>query len=245
MKDFEPFAPIDVFKNKRKSPLEEKEERIRELKRELEELREQNRELRKQLESVKFALGSQIRRLEEEKKYLLEQIGNLKSENETLKNELTKAKEILETLKKDREVFLKLNEELKLKINQSLEVLKHELLNLWEKVTLETLKELLNTEKIQNEEVVKKIFKEIFEDKMFLGEIDIKANPQDVPILKEILDGKSEIIFNIKPEPSLKRGEIEVETNKFFVERKYDELIPHIIRETLERIIKESDNSTS
>jgi flagellar biosynthesis/type III secretory pathway protein FliH len=244
MIDFEPFAPIDALKKKHKSPLEEKEEEIRRLQQELEELRNQNRELKKTVESVKFALGSQIRRLEEEKKHLLEQISHLKTENETLKNELSKARELLENLQKDREVFLKLTEELKEKINQNLESLKHEILNLWEKVTLEALKELLNTDKLQNEDTLKKLFKEIFEDKLFLGEIEIRANPEDVPILREILSNKGGITFSIKPEPALKRGEVEVETDKFFVERKYDELIPQLLRETMEKILKKEEKET-
>jgi len=238
MIDFEPFAPIDALRKKHKSPLEAKEEEIRNLQRELEELRNQNRELRKTIESVKFALGSQIRRLEEEKKHLLEQLGNLKTENKTLKSELTKANELLENLQKDREVFLKLTEDLKGKINQNLENLKHELLNLWERVTIETLKELLNTETLQNEETIKKLFKEIFEDKLFLGEIEVKANPEDVPLLKEILGEKNGITFNIKPEPKLQRGELEIETDKFFVERKYSELIPQLLREAMDKVLK-------
>ena len=244
MIDFEPFAPIDALRKKHRSPLEEKEEEIRQLRKEIEELKKQNRELRKTVESIKFALGSQIRRLEEEKKHLLEQLGNLKAENEQLKEELTEAKKQLEEFQKERESFLKLTEQLREKINQNLESLKHEMLNLWEKVTLETLKELLNTDKFQNEETLKRLFTEIFADKLFLGELEVKANPEDVSLLKDILENKEGIIYNIKADPSLRRGELEIETDKFFIERRYNELIPQIIRETIEKLFqnKEEEN---
>ena len=115
-----------------------------------------------------------------------------------------------------------------------------------EKILLTVLAEILKEEKIFKEENIKNFFRSIFEDKIFLGELTIKASPQDVGLIKEILKENPKIIFDIKEDPSLKRGEFEIETPKFFVERKYEEIIPPRIRELIQQWMHQNDlNSTS
>ena len=236
---FEPFAPIDLpFKSDKK---EKKEDELTRLRRELELLKRENKELKNLIERLKFAQNSERRRFEEEKKHLLTQLENLKTEN-------LKLKELTNQLQAEIENLIKQNEELKKtalqfldKLNKTLRDQKENLLNLTTTLVGKVVKELLKKDEVWDEETLRGIFEEIFSQKLFRGEITVKANPQDIELLKEILSQKSDLVFDIIPDPSLGRGEFEAETEKFFVERDLDQLVDEIVPFLLKELLKDKE----
>ena len=234
--DFEPFAPIDLpIKGKEKK----KEDREKLLKEEIEKLKRENLELKNFIEKLKFSALSEKQRYEEEKRRLLATLEELKKESENLKGLVENLKTALEDREQKLQYLQELYKKLETKIVRNLETQKEEILNLSLKVLIETVKKLLHTDKLQNEEVLKRIFEEIFSEKIFLGELTIKANPQDVELIRSILQNNEKVVFDIIPTETLKRGEIEVETERFFVERKLDELAEEFAEEFLRRFSEE------
>ena len=239
--DFEPFAPIDLpIKGKEKK----KEEREKKLKEEIERLKRENIELKNFIEKLKFSALSEKQRYEEEKRRLLSALEELKKENANLKSLVENLKNSLEESEQRFQYLQGLYKKLETKMVRDLENQKEELLNLSLKVLIETIKRLLHTDKLQNEEVLKRIFKEIFSEKIFLGELTIKANPQDVELIRSILQNNDRVVFDIIPTESLKRGEIEVETEKFFVERKIDRLAEEFAEEFFRRFSGAKDEGS-
>lgn len=236
---FEPFAPIDLPGDKRKEDAKNNDER-EQLRRQIEELRRENLRLKQELERVKFAYNSEKARWEEERNRLLQQLELLSRENNELKlmvQNLQRELQLSQNRLEELQHFLKnLSEE----VQKALKSQKEELLNTLLSVVVESLKELLRTEKLHNEETLKRVFSEIFSEKLFTGEITLKVNPQDAPLVEELLRGNPKAVFDIVPDPSLKRGELEVETEQFFIERKYDTLVEEIVSHLLRELVNSS-----
>ena len=234
--EFEPFAPIDLPSSKGGKDSKGTDEREL-LLRQIEELKRENLQLKQELERVKFAYNSEKKRWEEERNRLLQQLELLSRENNELKLLIQNLQRELELTKNRfgeiQEFVNSLSEEFQKALNRQRE----ELLNKLLLVVVESLKEILRTEKLQNEETLKRVFKEVFKEKLFSGEITVKVNPGDAPLVEELLKGNPKVVFEIVPDPSLKRGELEVETEQFFIERKLDHLVEEIVRETLKEFI--------
>ncbi len=236
--DFEPFAPIDL-----PCKGEEKKDGEKLLKEEIAKLKRENFELKQQLEREKFSHQSERVRFEEEKKRLLEKINTLQTQNVKLQNLVNTLERNVEELKTELETAKNFARNLETKIEKALEKQKRQILEISLKVLTETIKRLLLTEKIQDEETLKRIFKELFSEKLFAGEITVKVNPQDAPLIKEILEKKNQVVFDVITDENLQRGEIEVETERFFVERKYDQLVEEFVSELLQMFAQEEEQT--
>ncbi|HIC09290.1 MAG TPA: hypothetical protein EYO62_04495 [Aquificales bacterium] len=236
---FEPFAPIDLpFKNDKK---EKKEDELTRLRRELELLRKENRDLKNLIERLKFAQNSERRRFEEEKKHLLTQLENLKTENLKLKELVNRLQTDIENLRNQNEEIKKTALQFLEKLDRAMRSQKEELLNITATLVGKALKELLKRDEVWDEKTLKSLFEDIFSQKLFRGEITVKANPQDMELLKEILSQKPDLVFDIFPDPSLGRGEFEAETEKFFVERNLDQLVDEIVSVLLKELLKNKE----
>ena len=236
--DFEPFAPIELPGGGGKE-----ENPTRRLKEELERLKRENLELKRQLEKEKFSRQSERVRYEEEKKRLLEKIEALQRQNAQLQNLVNNLEAELKRLQSELELAKGFAQNLKTQLEKALDEQRRRILELTLKVLTETVKKLLLTEKIQNEETLKGVFKELFSEKFFIGELTVRVNPQDVPLIEEVLKDKKRTTVEIIPDPNLQRGEIEVETDKFFIERKYDELVEEFVTELLQRFAQEEEQT--
>jgi chromosome segregation ATPase len=246
--DFEPFAPLEIKKRKGENLSEEDllREKIKQQEEFIEKQRKEIRALKEELEKNKFAYRAQIKRLQEEINRLTAKLSQLTNENTQLKEALNQAIQTVENLKEENQTLKKGYKNLLKNCEAKFLNLRSQMLIAMEKILLTVLAEILKEEKIFKEENIKNFFRSIFEDKIFLGELTIKASPQDVGLIKEILKENPKIIFDIKEDPSLKRGEFEIETPKFFVERKYEEIIPPRIRELIQQWMHQNDlNSTS
>ena len=234
---FEPFAPIDLpFKEKREENKGESE--LARLRRELELLKEENRNLKQSLERLKFSQNAERQRFEEEKRHLLSQLEALRGENQRLQQTAQNLQRELENLLRQREELQKLvtrlSEEVEKKVNRQRE----EFLEILVQLVVKVVGELLRRDSLWDGETLKGLFGEIFSEKLFRGEITVRANPEDVPILKELLSQRGDIVFDIVPDPSLGRGELEVETEDFFVERRIDQLAEEIASTLLKELVE-------
>ena len=238
---FEPFAPIDLpFKEKKKEG--EENELIR-LKREVELLKKENRELRNLIEKLKFSQNSERIRFEEEKKHLLTTIENLKAENVQLKNTIEKLQKDLEILHSQKRDL----EETAIGLLKNLEKIfkeqKEEFLSLTAKLVERIVTEILKEDKMWSTDNLKRIFEDIFSEKIFKGEIVIRANPKDVDLIKSLLSKKENLVFEVIPDPSLSRGELKAETEHFFIERDLEILVKEAVPILLKELLKTKEQT--
>jgi len=235
MHKFEPFAPIDFLKKKKQSEEKDEKEILQE---EIEELKRLNERLNQELQQLKFALASYQKRFEEEKKHLLEKINQLNLENNQLKAQLRELSQLYDQEKEKNKQISQLLDNLSQGFQNALKKLENKYIQISAKVLIKTLKELLLREEFHQEESLKKLFQSILREKIFSGEISIRANPQDVPLLEELFKAKGINLFEINADPSLARGEFEIETDKFFIERNYDQLVREFVEEFLREELK-------
>ncbi len=103
----------------------------------------------------------------------------------------------------------------------------------------EVIKEFLLSDVVPKEDLVTKILEEVFERSFDLkGSVKVVLSPSDIDRafdfiagLKEQLGGKVDI--EVIKDKSLKAGEIRIETPKFVIERKHEEIMEEIFREVL------------
>jgi flagellar biosynthesis/type III secretory pathway protein FliH len=232
--DFEPFAPIDL-----PGSGEKEENPVKRLREEIERLKRENLELKRQLEKEKFSRQSERVRYEEEKRRLLEKIEALQGQNVQLQNLVNNLEAELKRLQSELELVKNLAQNLETKLEKALQEQRRKILEIALRVLTETLKKILLMEKIQDEEILKGVFKELFSEKFFTGELTVRVNPQDIPLIEEVLKDKKKTTVEFIPDPNLQRGEVEVETEKFSVERKYDQLVEEFVTELLQKYTQE------
>jgi len=235
MHKFEPFAPIDFLEKRKQSSQKDEKEILRE---EIEELKRLNERLNQELQQLKFALASYQKRFEEEKKHLLDKINNLTLENNQLKAQLQELAQLYEQEKEKNKQISQLLDTLSQSFQNALKKLENKYIQISAEVLIKTLKELLLKDEFHQEESLKKLFQSILREKIFSGEISVRANPQDVPLLEELFKVKGINLFEINADPSLARGEFEIETDKFFIERNYDQLVREFVEELLREELK-------
>lgn len=235
MHKFEPFAPIDFLEKRKQSSQKDEKEILQE---EIEELKRLNERLNQELQQLKFALASYQKRFEEEKKHLLDKINNLTLENNQLKTQLQELAQLYEQEKEKNKQISQLLDTLSQSFQNALKKLENKYIQISAEVLIKTLKELLLKDEFHQEESLKKLFQSILREKIFSGEISVRANPQDVPLLEELFKVKGINLFEINADPSLARGEFEIETDKFFIERNYDQLVREFVEELLREELK-------
>jgi hypothetical protein len=242
--DFEPFAPIDFLGPKEEKELSEEEKlkiRLKQLEDFVEKQRQEIEKLKQQLEQTKKAYQMRVKTLENEKQLLLEEVKKLKQENENLKQNLQKLNQILAQAMAEKQKVEKSIKSLASQFSQTIQFLEKRWFSLAERIIVDVLKEVLKKDELHREEDLKRIFRSVFMEKIVEGEITIRANPQDLELIKEVLqEVKGDLVkFELVPDPQKARGEFEIETENFFIERNYDEIVPEIVHEFLNRYLNE------
>jgi flagellar biosynthesis/type III secretory pathway protein FliH len=230
--DFEPFAPVNFPGKKSEEPPELK------LKKRIRELEEELGRVRNELENLKFAKAAEEKRYSEERKRLIEELNKAHQQLLELQSLVQQLSAENEDLRQQLELLNITCQKLEDKVGKTFEQQKEKILSLLLSVLAEALKIFLKKEEVFDEETLKRIFKEIFSEKIFTGEITVKGNPKDIELLREILSKKEKTLFDLIPDPNLHRGEIEVETEKFFVERKTDELVEELVEKLFREYLK-------
>lgn len=190
---------------KHTNPCEEIELRY---KHELEELVKNNEELKLIVD-----------RLEKENKKLLEDIDKLIAEI----NNKNSIESFLANISKDLTEVL----------TETKAKLKEELINM----VIDVLKKILMVDFLPKEEALIKALSEVFESGMELkGEVNLYLNPRDFAIIENYLErlkGQISTALSLNPmiDKDLKEGEFLIETQKLWIERRYEDLILDIIKD--------------
>jgi flagellar biosynthesis/type III secretory pathway protein FliH len=194
--------------------------RLKQLEDFVEKQRQEIEKLKQQLEQTKKAYQMRVKTLENEKQLLLEEVKKLKQENENLKQNLQKLNQILAQAMAEKQKVEKSIKSLASQFSQTIQFLEKRWFSLAERIIVDVLKEVLKKDELHREEDLKRIFRSVFMEKIVEGEITIRANPQDLELIKEVLqEVKGDLVkFELVPDPQKARGEFEIETlNELFI----------------------------
>ncbi len=162
-------------------------------------------------------------------------------ENKRLKEELSTLKERIEKL--ERELY-----EEKLKENvikgvceatkESISSKKLEISREMAEVSKIALKKLVLSDYVPHEEIIGRVLTEIFDRSLELsGSLNIYVSKEDIVRVEGSINMLKtqipELQINLLVDENLKEGEIKVETEKFWIERKYDDIVEDIIDEVM------------
>ncbi|MFN3598512.1 MAG: FliH/SctL family protein [Aquificaceae bacterium] len=171
-------------------------------------------------------------------------------ELESFVEKIDQLKTNIESLEKEKEEILKKNvkliEELERRekaevlidkiSNKLLEVfadtkikLKKEFVN----IILDVLKRILIADILPKEEALTKALSFAFESGIELnGEINLYVNPEDFQLVEEYVKKlSSPLQLNLLTKKELERGEFVIETQKLWIERRYEDLLLDILRD--------------
>ena len=194
------------------------------------------------------------RSLEEKLKRLQADLEALKEENASLKEDLAKARQDLESKEAEvqklkdelskRETVEKIVQELSRSLDEILKKAKEVLREDFVRLTKEVIREFLMTDVIPKEMVVTTILEEVFGRVADLrGRITVYLSPKDVDrafdTLGEIRDKLGDRVeIEVSSDPTLLEGEVKIETPKFVIERKHEEILEEIFREVIRRALE-------
>ncbi len=194
------------------------------------------------------------RSLEERLKRLQADMEALKEENTSLKEDLAKARQDLESKEAEvqklkdelskRETVEKIVQELSRSLDEILKKAKEDLREDFVRLTKEVIREFLMTDVIPKEMVVTTILEEVFGRVADLrGRITVYLSPKDVDrafdTLGEIRDKLGDRVeIEVSSDPTLLEGEVKIETPKFVIERKHEEILEEIFREVIRRALE-------
>ncbi len=191
---------------------------------------------------------------EESLKELKSLVQALREENETLKAKLENAlhqlsrreQEIqdLQTALAEARISGELVSRLITHVDDSIKEWKRELLRTCLSMSQRVIKEFLLSDIIPKEDIATKILNQTFEKLTDIkGSVKISLNPSDleraynfIGELRESLAQKVEI--HIEADPSIKEGEIRIETPKFIIERRHEEIIEETFREVVKDVLE-------
>ncbi len=182
-------------------------------------------------------------------------VDNYKNENSKLLSEKDSYKSEVERLKAELEQIIKERDELKRELEdiKYREKLINELCNNvrntvtskkfdisreMAEIAVIVLKRLILSEYIPHEEIINRVLSEIFDRSIELyGNLNIYVSKEDIVRVEgsiSLLKSRMpELNINLLVDESLKEGEVRVETSKYWIERKYDDIIEDIIEEVL------------
>lgn len=190
----------------------------------------------------KRRLEERVRGLEEEVKVLKEKNVSLQEEVGRLKGELAVREKELNSLKEEirsREALSKVVEALKDSVEQRIGNLKEDLKEEFLSLAKEVIREFLMTDVIPKEAVVTTVLEEVFKTVADVrGRVTVFLSPKDLDRVFDLLADLKERIgdrveVEISSDPSLKEGEVRIETPKFIIERRNDEILEEVFREVL------------
>ncbi len=185
-------------------------------------------------------LKKKIEELEGERERLLGELSYLKEELLKKEEEIKRVIEEKNSQKITGELVQKLSVSFEIGLKDAREQIKKDWIDLAKKV----IKEFLLTDLVPKEELVTKILEQVFEKTFDLkGSVRVHLNPSDVDRvydfiaeLKEKLSEKVEV--EIETDETLREGEIRIETPKFVIERKHEEIIEEIFREAVKDVLE-------
>ncbi|RLJ71523.1 flagellar biosynthesis/type III secretory pathway protein FliH [Hydrogenivirga caldilitoris] len=225
-KNFRPLFSVESTKSSR-----EFRDETHKLLEEKKLLEERVKELEERLRSLEAENGA----LTQELSHLKEELAEKNSRLEKLLSELTSAK-----LEK------KITEELINKVKESVDSMKENLKSDFVRLSKEVIKEFLLTDVIPKEELVTKILNEVFEGSLELrGSVKVYLNPADMDKVFEFIAGVKEklggkVDIEVLPDQGLAPGELRMETPKFVIERKHEEITEETIGEVVKRVLEGS-----
>ncbi len=227
-KDFKPiFGGTDTGVSGQES-FEDKLQRL------LKEKAKQEKRL-KELEALTYKLS-------EENKRLKEDLSSLSTALQEKESQIQALSDSLKTFKNEHTLV----KELKAYLETSLENVKEQLLEDFVSLSKEVIREFLMTDMIPKEEVVARVLRDVFENMVELrGSVKISMNPIDVEKIYEFIANLRKqfgdrLELNVVTDEGLEEGEIRVETPRFVIERKNQEMLEEVFREVMGRVLKGS-----
>ncbi len=198
------------------------------------------REEKERAEARASELEERLSLLEKENRELLEEIRKLKEELAKREERLEKALEELKAHELQKDVVGEISKRLEERLEKVKEELKGEFLEL----SKEMIKEFLLTDAVPKEELVTKILSDVFDRMVDLkGSVKVVLNPSDmdrvfefIAGIREKLEGKVDI--EVVGSEQLKPGELKIETTKFVIERKHEEILEEVFREAIRRVLE-------
>ena len=198
------------------------------------------REEKERAEARASELEERLNLLEKENRELLEEIKNLREELARREERLERALEELRAQELQRDIVEEISKRLEEKLEKVKEDLKGEFLEL----SKEMIKEFLLTDAVPKEELVTKILSDVFDKVVDLkGSVKVVLNPSDmdrvfefIAGIRERLEGKVDI--EVVGSEQLKPGELKIETTKFVIERKHEEILEEVFREAIRRVLE-------
>ena len=191
-------------------------------------------------------------RIAEQKKILEGEVSRLRSENSSLKDEVERLRKALQEKEKEIEglrgelerskTLERLFGELRSSIGEALKKVKEDLKEDFVKLSKEVIREFLMTDLVPKEAVVTTVLEEVFEKMADVrGRTTVYLSPKDVDMALDTLGEIREKIgdrveIEVVSDPGLEKGEVRVETPKFVIERRHDEVFEEVFREVMRRV---------
>lgn len=178
---------------------------------------------------------ARLSELERERERLLEEVRRLKEELGEREERLKGALEEIRAHKLQRELLQEVVGSLEERLERFKEELKGDFLELSKRM----IREFLLSEAVPKEELVIRILGEVFDEVVDLkGSVKVFLNPSDIERALEFIGGirerlRDKVDIDILGSEDLRRGELRVETAKFVIERKHEEIIEEVFRGVL------------
>ncbi len=178
---------------------------------------------------------------------LQEEVSALRAEREMLKRTLQDKEEELSRLKEKMDLLGRkdhLLSEVYTKILEGLEEARESVKKDFLEIGKRVIKEFLMTDLVPKEEIVTRILNQVFEKSLDLrGTVKILLSPSDVERVYDLIGDLRErlsekVDIEIEADQSLREGEVRIETPKFMIERKHDEIIEEIFREVIKDVLE-------
>ena len=188
------------------------------------------------IEEIKAVLGS-----------LQEEVTALRAERDTLKRSLDEKEKEISQLKEKLALLGKkdtLISEIYTKMLEGLEETRQSVKKDFLEIGKRVIKEFLMTDLVPKDEIVTRILNQVFEKSLDLkGTVKVFLSPSDVErvynLIGELRERLSEKVdIEIEADESLQEGEVRIETPKFMIERKHDEIIEEIFREVVKDVLE-------
>ncbi|WP_457601504.1 FliH/SctL family protein [Hydrogenivirga sp.] len=199
-------------------------------------------EEKKLLEEEVRSLESRLKTIEEENRQLLEELKKIREE---LSQKNSRIEELVSELV-DARLKKVLAEKLTANVERALRNAKEELRNEFIGFSKEVIKEFLMTDAVPKEEIITRVLGDVFEGLFELkGSVKVFLNPADMDKVFEFIASIKEklgdrVDIEVLGDESLQPGELRIETPKFVIERKHDEIIGEVIEEVLKRVFEGS-----
>ncbi len=203
---------------------------------ELQRLREEKEEAQARISELEEKLSL----LEKENRDLLEEVKKLREELLERESRLEKTLEDLRSYEIKKVLAQEIVENLTRQLDKVREELKGEFLEL----SKEMIKEFLLTDVVPKEELVTKILSDVFDRVVDLkGSVKVVLNPTDMDKVFEFIAGIKErlgdrVDIEVVGNDKLRPGELKIETTKFVIERKHEEILEEVFREALKNALE-------